>query len=472
MFNAADGAPLLSGSTAAASPVGSTILMSPRGLALAAAAATAVAAGGAAAGVLLSPGGGGAGAAFPTPAELSNTAACTAALGSPDVSRFRVALPLGDSPYGRSTSKPVFFPLFASARLDAPNSTVETALIVLHGLSGDANDYFCNALAAVWATGGVDPSTVAVVAPWFGDEQVPSSYWDATLKSAASMFWTTSRWLYGGNNSPGPASDPPVQWSTSFDALDALVAAARAGQWPKLKRVVLAGYSAGAQLASRYAWARHDAGGGGDGGAPLRVLVSDPGSFLYLDDTRPAAECRPLRDTFANATACASFPVPPPDSGCAATYDEWKYGVGGGLDATLYTAPLAGDAAAVAAQTAAFAARDTRYALGTGDACNCNTQGYDNAADCIQPGLTCTPDAFGGPGCCDTFPDSTTSNAMDVTCEAMLQGSNRLQRGKLYADHLARALPGYAPPLAFFEGGHNASAFYASAAFKEWAFTG
>ena len=47
----------------------------------------------------------------------------------------------------------------------------------------------------------------------------------------------------------------------------------------------------------------------------------------------------------------------------------------------------------------------------------------------------CSPDDFGGDGCCDTYPDST-NNDMSVSCEANVQGSNRMQRGLLYVQFI------------------------------------
>jgi hypothetical protein len=420
------------------------------------------------------------------PGELADAATCDA-LGLPDLAPFMAALPLAASPYGAKSASPIFLPVYASspaalAAGGAPNASITTAVIFLHGLMGNANTYFCEGLAATLGSRWGD--STLVVAPWLGNESVSGKYWAGLDDGSASLFWSVTRWTHGGNASPGPAGDnPPVKWSTSFDALDALVAALTAaatadGALPALRLITVAGFSAGAQLAQHWAFARKAAVAAAAGAAPaaagvpsppqVRVLVSDPGSYVYLSPERPSPGCSPLRDT-GTAWACAQFEVPT-DSACADTYDAWKYGVGDGLDDNLYIAPLARDAAALAAQVAAYPTSDIRYVLGAGDACNCNTEGFSNGAGCVRAGLACAPNAWGPPECCDTWPDSTVSNVMDVTCEGMLQGSNRLQRGRNFGSHLASVFPGFMPRLAAFDGGHDASAFFNSSAFAAWAF--
>jgi hypothetical protein len=57
-----------------------------------------------------------------------------------------------------------------------------------------------------------------------------------------------------------------------------------------------------------------------------------------------------------------------------------------------------------------------------------------------------------------------------VILKAMVQGSNRLQRGLNYIGYLAGRRGGRAPPFGFFAGAHNFPAFVASAKFMEWAY--
>ena len=345
----------------------------------------------------------------------------------------------------------MFLQAYASANLSdsVPNKNIRTALIVVHGLSGDANEYFCTALDALGQT-----KDLLVIAPWFGDEQLTSEEWGGAVPSGlGSTHWTTSNWMSGGIASPKPA-----KFTSSFDALDAVVERLTDGAaFPSLSRVVVSGFSAGGQMVNRYAWAM-----GADPSPTVAFAFSDPGTYLYLDPTRPAASCIPLRDTGAAAN-CSAYAAP--DAADCPAYDSWKYGLAD-LPASGYRslARFAGDAAAAAAQTARFARRGLRLLLGAADSCNCNTAGFANPAACLARGA-CTPSAAGA--CCDTFPDSTAANALSVGCEAMLQGSSRLQRGLLYAEHLRRQ--GAALEVAVEPGmGHDAGGFYRSEALSRW----
>ena len=242
------------------------------------------------------------------PAELSDWSVCEATLGVNSLTDQQTIVELGsryilDAP-------PSFLPAFSSWPLSTPNDTLTTATIFVHGLSGAANSYYCSGLAAALGAPGVDPATQLVVAPWFGSEQVTSDFWVGS-GATDSLYWDSSRWLVGGNNSPGGAI--PVKYSTSFDALDGVVAALLAA-FPSLTRVSVAGFSAGGQLVSRYAFFQGQVEAPGVP-PPIRFLVGDPGSYLYLDNTRPDPSCRPLNNTGA-AWGCSVFGVPPEAADC------------------------------------------------------------------------------------------------------------------------------------------------------------
>ena len=93
----------------------------------------------------------------------------------------------------------------------------------------------------------------------------------------------------------------------------------------------------------------------------------------------------------------------------------------------LYLTAYATNATMLAHAVSAYPHRDVRFLLGTRDVCNCNTAGYANphADYCYPAAAACSKNTHGGSfegrGCCDTYPDSSTSNALDVTCNAMLQ---------------------------------------------------
>merc|ERR1719469_1697124 len=164
---------------------------------------------------------------------------------------------------------------------------------------------------------------------------------------------------------------------------------------------------------------------------------------MYLDGRRPARACSSLRDT-GPAHFCTTFAAP--DAAACPGFDNYKYGLTDLSDVSatnLYLTAYANNATVLAQAVAAYPLRDVRYLLGEYDTCNCNTAGYANPHGYCYPAATaaaCSPNADGGSlsgrGCCDTYPDSNTSNALAVGCEALLQGSNRLQRGRNYLSYL------------------------------------
>jgi pimeloyl-ACP methyl ester carboxylesterase len=246
-----------------------------------------------------------------TPSELSDPAVCLGVLGTADLAPYQshaLSLP---SLYGRPAATRIFLPLYSSWPLYVKNVTIKRAVIFQHGLFADANSYFCDGIASALAAQSAPGSTL-VVAPWFGNVSVSGQCWGSGgLAGDASLFFNTDRWVYGGDNSPGPAgNNPPTRFTTSFDALDALISALlNTTTYPALESVIIAGFSAGAQLAQRYAWAARSLPPG------VSVIVSDPSSYVYFDPYRPAPSCRPLRDTGTSLT-CDAWSVPPEAATC------------------------------------------------------------------------------------------------------------------------------------------------------------
>ena len=274
------------------------------------------------------------------PSQLSDNTTCVG-YGFTDAALLaaREAIPLS-SPYTASQSS-VFLPIFASSA----SAATTHAVVWIHGKGGDANTYYCSGHAAARSSSGT-----LSVAPWFGKEQVTLEEWLgveraaswrrryglAPLSSASSVsvYWSAaskSRWLSGGNNSPSPGN-----FTTSFDALDATVAWLRVSHATSLERVGLVGFSAGAQLVSRWALFSPVAAAG----ANVTTVVSDPSSYIYLDGWRPASACSPLQDT-GPAHACATFVVP--DAAACdkygfdsiSGYDNYKYGLADLSDSVL-----------------------------------------------------------------------------------------------------------------------------------------
>jgi hypothetical protein len=255
--------------------------------------------------------------AGPVAAQDDAAAACRGAGGLACYASFRPGPPgSGNARY------------FASA-LPGPAAFQPTVLLIaLHGHARDARHTFAAAVTTAQLAGQAD--TTLVVAPLFqvagnGAKGQPDHGCHAAGVPAAQdgdLLWTCGSWLGGEAAEGGGVS--------SFVVLDTLIQHLVA-QWPSLRRVTLAGFSAGGQLVQRYVGF---AEAGAPHALPVRYVVADPGSWLYFDAERPQ-----------------------PDPDCAAQ-NQWKYGTDG-LPAGL------GRSAAQA--RVRYAAADVRYLEGSED---------------------------------------------------------------------------------------------------------
>lgn len=213
----------------------------------------------------------------------------------------------------------------ASAPVSAGvSSGPRRALVVVHGHPRDANRTFDAALRALRSAHALDDTLV--VAPVFQVGAAQASRCSTAGVPAATaddLLWTCASWIDGS-----PAENDAL---TSFAALDALLAQL-VRQWPGLRSITVAGFSAGAQLVQHYIGFAAQAT---FGRATLRYVVADPGTWLYFDDFRPD----------------------PPIGTCPGV-NRWKYGIDG-LPSAL------GRPAAQA--RARYAAADITYLEAAGD---------------------------------------------------------------------------------------------------------
>ena len=178
----------------------------------------------------------------------------------------------------------------------------------------------------------------------------------------------------------GEAAEGSVPVS-SYAVLDAIVARlADRHLFPNLKYVVFAGHSGGAQVVQRYAVAAHDLQALANEGIDVRYVVSSPSSYAYFDARRPTAQ-----GTFEpfDAVTCPSF-------------DAWKYGM-------QERPPYVNDRTPEALE-AAYAKRHVDYLVG----------GQDD--DPMHP-------------------------ALDKSCAAESQGSQRLARATAYFAYMQTRHP-------------------------------
>lgn len=359
-----------------------------------------------------------------------------------------------------------YIPLFSSEPLYANADHITHVVLWLHGRAAQANEYFCNGLGVAKSKG--TSKYTLTVAPYFGTTAVSDQRWLSDLPESSIPYsphsWTNSGWMAG-------ADSAHVDRHSSYQIMDKIVAHFNGPKFPNVKRITLAGFSAGCQFLARWSVLSPQVQG------KVRVIASDCGSYLYFDKKRPSASCATLKNTGKNHT-CHSFEVPKrePDG-----FNDWKYGLHitpKQASKSSYLGQFRSDSpnkqpSALVGAISSYPSKDIRFLLGTADVCNCNTPGMNNDKEaCFIPGLTCLPTAI--KGCCDTYPDTSDHNSLAAGPRDNIQGSNRLQRALNYMAYLTSFYKekgiDFKPTFDFFKGGHDAKAFGNSAIFEKWAF--
>lgn len=190
-----------------------------------------------------------------------------------------------------STGKKI--PYYRTHPLNRPNDEITRAVIVIHGLSRNADGYFGYMVRAARTERRLEDTLI--IAPRF----------QIAIDSPSSQqhFWSGG-WSQGHRSLDSPRI-------SSFAVIDELLAKLCShGLFENLRCVVLAGHSAGGQFVNRYA-----AGGKGTSSQAVetRYLIMNPSSYLYLDARR------------AVSGPDGGFAIP--RAGVAPDYDDYKYGL-------------------------------------------------------------------------------------------------------------------------------------------------
>lgn len=175
-----------------------------------------------------------------------------------------------------------------NGQMEDVNTAVSTVVVVIHGTGREACSYAKSTLRAA-SSAGVASSTL-VLAPHFLSE---------SDSHTGRLFWSSSGWKVGD------ASKDKSRMS-SFAVVDHVLAGITKSRYPNLRRVVVAGHSAGGQFVNRYESASPREG-------VDRYVVANPSSYLYLGPKRVVGTgTRNL--TESERLACPDF-------------NEYKYGL-------------------------------------------------------------------------------------------------------------------------------------------------
>jgi len=159
---------------------------------------------------------------------------------------------------------------YSTFPLDSRNPAVTRALIMVHGANRNADHYFETATAAGFLAGALE--NTIIVAPRFTAGR------DTAI--ANEVMWPEGRnsWRAGGMSPSSPTL-------SSFDFIDDIVRKlADKKIFPNLAKIVIAGHSAGGQLATRYEMANKVHG---TPGVSISYVVANPSSYAWPVVMRP-----------------------------------------------------------------------------------------------------------------------------------------------------------------------------------------
>eukprot|EP00537_Pseudo-nitzschia_pungens_P007605 CAMPEP_0172360222 /NCGR_PEP_ID=MMETSP1060-20121228/4298_1 /TAXON_ID=37318 /ORGANISM="Pseudo-nitzschia pungens, Strain cf. cingulata" /LENGTH=702 /DNA_ID=CAMNT_0013082165 /DNA_START=173 /DNA_END=2281 /DNA_ORIENTATION=+ len=342
-------------------------------------------------------------------------------------------------------------------------SSVDMALIVVHGANRNGDDYFCSAKATIdlrnrfgknsidshaddGADDGADDDAVAtsvlVVAPDFRSSSTSERflYWDEANGDR------NGSWRYGAD-----ASGPVSGVTSSFETVDALVSTLRSATlFPGMRRIVVVGHSSGGQFVQRWSlltpsevWpptlrdpiAPWSGSGSGSGSGPIAIhaVVANPSNYVYFTPLRFLADDSGNGSSNSNSSnhrndkglrsgnhestqgsspssssSSWSWRLPSKETrndheDCPG-YNQWEYGLedGGSMNVPYWQRVMARDSKARIVHRY-LSERSVSYLIGDLD--RCDDDGTNRRCQ---------------------------SHGLETTCADELQGKNRYERNALY----------------------------------------
>lgn len=258
--------------------------------------------------------------------------------------------------------------VYGTFSLDKPNAKLTRALIMVHGAGRNADHYFETSIAAAFLAGALE--NTMVLAPRFAAR--------TDTVAANEILWPE-----GGTSWRAGGISPTLATVNSFDLADQLVKIlADKKRFPNLKKIVIAGHSAGGQYATRYAMATkaHDTPG-----VELSYVVANPSSYAWPTDERPlpvgngnpeGADKEALGENGEKVNG--NFQYGPFDAAKAPNFNKWPAGLD---DLQGYVKGMTKEEL-----TKNLVARPTTYLLGQVDVLPLG--GFDSSANAMAQGPT------------------------------------------------------------------------------------
>jgi hypothetical protein len=183
--------------------------------------------------------------------------------------------------------------------LNEQNKNIKQLVIYIHGARRNGLDYYEWGETAV--KNAQKNEETLFVSPQFTSEKDLESH----NHDANHLFWTNNNWRVGDESVSSKKRVMEVKVS-SFSLVDSMIArVCNRKLFPKLKKVIVIGHSAGGQFVQRYV-----------GMTPMpnllrgykfRFIVMNPSSYLYFDDRRPVKNATGLIFQRPDTTGCGNF---------------------------------------------------------------------------------------------------------------------------------------------------------------------
>ena len=259
--------------------------------------------------------------------------------------------------------------IYRSYSLDERNEHITRLLVMVHGKNRDADNYYSTAMAAAFLAHAM--ADTAIVAPYMASSARDCE--DPITPPQIDFSCTGDSWRAGAS----ALSHPQL---TSFDFVDEILRKATSGVFPNLRRIVVAGHSAGGQFTMRYAMSNklHD-----DLKVELSYVVANPSSYPWPDSARPLpkgdAHPTAAQSAWEDEHPHARFEFGAIDATQCPEFNRWPFG----LDArtTGYTRNMESERL-----VRQLASRPTTYVLGQIDVLP--VAGFDSSCAAMMQGPT------------------------------------------------------------------------------------